>query len=404
MSLVALCLYGPKVIISKSHRLRKNPSFPWLIIYIAYALFITVLFPLTIPGNDKNLMIGGFFKNEGRIIFQIVFFLITVNLILWPSYIFNSPKQIFTTFKVIFLSVATLAVLGIIQLISLYTSGFDPFPIHRVYGLDNTGGMLYVQGLPGLQRINSLAGEPKHFAIALIIGLLILIIYRLNKRYITQFEIPILAIFFVCLLATYSTTGYLLFTISLACVFILYRHKMTGTSIIVIVLVILSLYAVSYRSGSGSYSYIEKTVNKTGLEVQDLAVFDYFKDNINVALTGTGLGNIHHLAVKYLPNNFPIFRDTPFKANSGFLLLLGDVGFIGILLLLIFIFKLIRRRSKKGALPDWKERNIVTHITLISSSLFLFRYFELFFVFCGLLMYYRNLKLKKQDEERRILS
>lgn len=398
MSAMSLCLYGPRFLLDVSHKLRKNPSATRLTLFVLYAIFITIVIPFTIPDTDKQVMEGGFFKNEGRIIFQIVFFLITINLILWPSYILKNVQQAFYTFRVIVLSVITLSVAGLIQLVSLNTTGYDPFPIHRVHGLDNTGGLIAVQGFGSVQRLNSLAGEPKHFAIALIIGFLILIIHRLNNVRIISHEIMFMGMFFVCLVATYSTTGYLWFGVTIISIFALYRQKFTGSSLLLVLLAALSLSVANLGTGGGSDAYIDKTINKTGLEIQDEAVLGYLKDNPLEAITGLGLGNIHHYAVHYIPLCFPLFRKTPFKGNTGLFLLLGDVGLIGIILLTLFITKLIFKKFNKNKTQTiGKERqDALTHIIIISYALFMMRYFELFYVFLGISLYCSTTTNKKQ--------
>ena len=393
MSAMSLILYVQRVLMNTSHKISKNHKFAWLIFFVTYSLFITLFFSLIIPEADKHTMVGGFFKNEGRIFFQIIFFLITINLILWPSYIFKNTNQVFYTFRIIILSVLTLSVFGLIQLVSLYTTGYDPFPIHRVHGLDYTGGMIFAHGFDSIQRLNSLAGEPKHFAIALIIGFLILMLHRLNNIQIVRHELSVMGIFFVCLTATYSTTGYIWFGVTIVSIIAFYRQKFTGASLFLILLAALSLYIINSGTSGGNYSYIEKTINKTGLETQDEAVLGYFKDNSMGAITGLGLGNIHHYAVRYLPPAFPIFRDTPFKGNSGFFLLLGDVGLIGIFLLTGFIYKLVIGKNNyivTGDSDNLKQFNILAHIIIISSLLFLMRYFELFYVSLGLIMFFRS--------------
>lgn len=399
MSAMSLVVYGPKILMLNSHKIRKNPNIVWLLFFITYTLFITIVFPFTIPDTDKHIMAGGFFKNGGRIIFQIVFFLITYNLILWPSYIFNNVNQVFSTFRVIVISVISLAVLGLVQLVSLTATGYDPFPIHRIHGFDNTGGMIVMQGFEGVQRLNSLAGEPKHFAIAIIIGFLILMIHRLNNIRIIRHELPVIGIFLVCLLATYSTTGFIWFGFTIFFILSLYRQKFSRMAFVLIALSSVSLFIINSGTGGSeaNSAYIDQAINKTGLEPQDEAVLGYFKNNPFEAITGLGLGNIHHYAVDYLPPNFPIFRDTPFKGNTGFFLLLGDVGMIGILLFTVFIAKLILRKTVKST--EEKRQKVLEHILLISFILFSMRYFELFYVISGISLYYNAPSNKQQIQK-----
>ena len=112
-----------------------------------------------------------------------------------------------------------------------------------------------------------------------------------------------------------------------------------------------------------------------------------------MAITGTGLGNIHFFAEAYLPFRFPLFHDTPFKGNSGFLLLLGDVGIIGISMLALLTIGLIRSIHRRVDVrdPDMSGKYaVIVHFASIAFVLFLLRSFELFYLTLGLLLYLQN--------------
>lgn len=112
----------------------------------------------------------------------------TINLILWPIYVIKKEKELFKGFKIIFYSVAVLSILGIIQELSIMLIDFDPFPIHRPTGFDYEGGSLVIPEAETRHRMNSLAGEPKHLGIALIIGIVILLLHRLNGKKIIKYD------------------------------------------------------------------------------------------------------------------------------------------------------------------------------------------------------------------------
>ncbi len=394
LSAASLLIYGPTFLLKSYNGIKNNRYFHLLLFYIFYAVFMTIIFLIVIPEHDKHPVIGGFFKNEGRYIYQIGLFIITINLILWPIYIIKKEEELFKVFKITFYSVAVLSILGIIQELSIMLIDFDPFPIHRPTGFDYEGGSLVIPEAGTRHRMNSLAGEPKHLGIALIIGMVILLLHRLNGKKIVKYDFIFLTIFLICLVMTYSTTGYVWFSVVMLIIAMLYSFKLSKNIIGFFIAAGLTMVVVHYSTMGEPAPYIVKTINKVGLEVQDEAVFDFFKKEPYYAITGLGLGNVHFYAIDYLPQGFPLFRDMPFKGNSGFFLLLGDIGFLGIFMLSVYIIGLLRSTKKlsnsfNGTLLI--NDRILIHFTIIASAIFLLRYFEFFFVILGLMLYLHNI-------------
>lgn len=355
---------------------------------------MTVIFLLLIPEQDKHTVVGGFFKNEGRYIYQLGLFLITVNLILWPIYVLRNDDDISKLFRIVFYSVAVLSILGLFQELSIMFFNNDPFPIHRPEGFDYEGGSLVIPKGETIRRINSLAGEPKHLAIALIIGMVVILLHRLNGKNIIRFDLFFFTLFLACLVLTYSTTGYIWYGVVMFLLMMLYGFKLSRNIMALLIAASITMAVVHYSTGGEPTPYIMKTINKTGLEVQDEAVLNFLLNEPYYAITGLGLGNVHFYADKYLPPGLPIFRDTPFKGNTGLLFLLGDTGFIGLLILFLFISGLIKsttrnlsRTFNKTILTDNK---IIIHLTIILLALFALRYFEFFFVVLGCLLFVNN--------------
>jgi hypothetical protein len=202
---------------------------------------------------------------------------------------------------------------------------------------------------------------------------------------------------------TYSTTGYVWYGVAMILIAILYGFKLSRNIIGLLVAASITMVVMHYSTSGEPAPYIIKTINKVGLEVQDEAVFDFLKQEPYYAITGLGLGNVHFYAINYLPPGFPLFRDTPFKGNSGFFLLLGDIGFIGIFMLFIFIIGLISSNKKlSNSLNGTLLINdkILIHFTIIASAMFLLRYFEFFFVILGMMLYLHNSYSYNQKQSR----
>ena len=115
LSAVSLVLYGPSLVLTGYNRIKNNRYFHLLMFLVAYAILLTLIFMALIPASDRYTVEGGFFKNEGRFIYQISFFLITMNLVLWPVYILRNKEQLYNVFRIIVFSGIVLSALGIVQ-------------------------------------------------------------------------------------------------------------------------------------------------------------------------------------------------------------------------------------------------------------------------------------------------
>jgi len=399
LSLAAFLMYGLPLLLSKK---RNNLLFQLFTLYILYVVLLTIAFFFLIPETYKYTVTGGFLKNEGRWIYQILFFLINVNFVLWPVYVIKDESELHKTFQVIIYSIIVLSILGILQEASIKMGNFDPFPIHRlpdyeVGVFDYEGGMITADGMDVIHRMNSLGGEPKHFAVTLILGIVIILLYGLNRKTIVKYNFVVFLMFLICLFATYSTTGYIWFGVMLAVILMLYRAKVFKRLIIIIL--ILSCFLIAYLMIKGNLlPYVDKTLAKIGFQDTDKAVFDYLKDNPIFALTGVGLGNIHFFAASHLPLGHPL-ANTSFKGVTGFFLLLGDTGFLGLLILFLFLKGLLH--SLRSRMPfigqdDFSLCRIVAHFSILISILFLLRYFELFYLALGV-MFYLHIELSNKN-------
>lgn len=400
LSAVSLLIYGPTFLLKSYNGIKKNRYFHLLMFYISYVVLMTIIFHFLIPGQDKHTVAGGFFKNEGRYIYQIGLFMITVNLILWPIYVLKNKDDISKLFRIVFYSVSVLSILGLFQELSIMFFNNDPFPIHRPEGFDYEGGSLVIPGAETIHRINSLAGEPKHLAIAIIIGMAVTLLHRLNGKRIIRYDLVFFTLFLVSLVLTYSTTGYIWYGVIMFLLVMLYGLKLSRNILALLIAASITMVVAHYSTGGEPTPYIMKTINKTGLEVQDEAVLNFLLEEPHYAITGLGLGNIHFYADQYLPPGFPLFRDTPFKGNTGFLLLLGDIGFIGLLLLFFFISGLIKSTQNLSRSLNKKistDDKIIIHLTIILLALFALRYFEFFFVVLGYLLFINNQYSSKKN-------
>lgn len=395
LSIIFVVIYWPIWILSKNNGGRHYKYLIYFIFLIFYVLAMTVIHDLVIDPENKKIMIGGFLKNEGRIYIQIMFFLISVNLVFIVYNIVDSYKTALNCVRALLYGVVVLAGFGVIQFIVVKLTGINIFPIQGSDGISHSGYILNT-----VFRINSLAGEPKHMGMAMAIGIIIIILSRVNKLDLMKYEWVILIIMFLNLFFTYSTTGYAWLGVGLIIIFILYSLKNTR-NIILSVLLLTMVSTFFFNISDLSRGTFEKQISKTSFEPQDEAVKSYFLENPLHAVTGTGLGNIHHYAEKYIPSFFPLFHDIPFKGNSGFYLLLGDYGLIGLfglyfIILLVIIRNLNLANNLSKDKTEYKTSIFLSHFSLILSFLFLARYTELLFIFLGILFVLNKLLIDSE--------
>lgn len=367
-----------------SFKYRFKPFMIWFGVFFGYVISITFVNYLMLLNININEMAGGWFKNEGRMIPQLVLFILTINLFFIPYYVLRNNNEIIKAIKVLLWSICLLSFFGVIQLFTVKLLGTNPFPIKGIGGVSHTA---YIMN--SVFRINSLAGEPKHMALAMVVGISILLLGRINKARIIKYDLIFLFLFMFNLFYTFSTTGYVLFLVSIFIIFLIkglfnYRVIMIG-----IVLLISSVVLASYSSKLTTDT-MHKQFSKADFEIQDRTIRDYFLDKPIHGLMGTGLGNIHHYAVKYFPVSFPLFRDTPYKANSGILFTIADYGLIGLIILCVMIMGIFKRSRNLLAVrvknSVSKEINLIRHLSYILLAIFLFRYYELFFLIVGIVL------------------
>ena len=386
LSLVFIIFKYPQWITRGKLNMSYNKYYKILLIFIFFIFFSTAINFFILQINNPSQMEGGFLKNEGRIISQSIFFILTINLALLPFLIVKSFKQIITSIKVLLNSTVVLGFFGLVQFIVVKFTGLNPFPIKGSDGISHSGYLM-----DSMFRINSLAGEPKHMSIAMVIGITILLLCQLKKIRIIKFNSLLLLLLLFNLFFAFSTTGYVMLAASLLLIAIF--NGLFNLKIIFSILAVIFILKINI-SDSEIESF-DKQKNRAGFEVQDQSIIDYFSDEPIQIFFGKGLGNIHHYSVKYIPDDFPLFQTTPYKANSGIIYMISDYGFVGILLLFWLVssliysdFKLYREKTNQNLV---NQNQILSLLTLIIAVLFLFRYYELIFILVGLLIKKRNI-------------
>jgi hypothetical protein len=276
------------------------------------------------------------------------------------------------------------AVLALIQFFVFKTLELNIFP---VLGSDGSQRSTFLKDY--IFRVNSIVGEPKHLGILMAFGLAAFGICLKSK---VNFRFPKMiypCIFITSILLSFSTTGMYISIILLLFVrFLLFKRVRLPELVFYSLILILTPIVVAGIDENLMKVFLSQ-VTKGSLEVQDLSILRALIEYPYLTLFGSGLGNIHHFAVSYLPSDFPLFKDAPYKANSGLLYIIGDIGMVGLMLFLsaqIYPYKVlsgIRKTNDHSKIKEAEISILLLYVTLIA---FMLRYTELIFLVSGFVM------------------
>ncbi|MCU4653759.1 hypothetical protein N8I71_13020 [Roseibacterium sp. SDUM158016] len=350
-----------------------------MLLYFIYTFSISV--PMWLLFSLEELGNSGTQVSISRIVTQTFYFLFLVGLY---GFGVRAGRYLdtFVLLRAIIMIATVVAYGAIIQTLIVRYAGINIFPI---IGSDGTLRSAFI--LDTTFRATSFAGEPKHLGLAMAIGLIAIFLTRL-------FRIPIggfLAIhkpmsMLVALLLSLSSTGYFIAMGGIGLAAALFFRRLRRTDLVVISLLATVLLTQVIGSGGNFGTTLERQLDRTEFEVQDQSVRDGLLANPAFLFTGTGLGNIHLIAVEFLPSNFPLFRTYGYKANSGLFFVLGDSGLIGLLLLILGPLFAARSyfRMRKFLTP-WQRKEALSTLALIVVAVFSFamRFDVIFFMFSG---------------------
>lgn len=406
-----ICL--PVYLSPRKKAVRFPPSFKFLFIFIYYAVIITIVSQFYIP---KNYILG-FTRGQGRWLFQIVMLLIDVTPAFLPLLFFKKTEDIDTTAKVFVGSTIILCILGWLQSFIFYLYGIDVFPVFRE-GL--TGSWSQAMGVDmigmSLFRMHSLGGEPKEFAITVVVAIFLLIIAGIydNKR--LRFRNSLIIFFLISMFMSLSTSGFFVLLAGMVLIIILsifvkgisFKFVFNSVTVITIAVIMLTVFLIAgnfLSLDSFKDLFLERTIRRSPIELFDAAVIDFLTTQPLYGLFGVGLGNIHLYAwdnlVQYANENplarwvLKSYHNFVFVPNSGYLRIISELGIVGIILFLYAYLRPVwlnfkhmqhvhNRINKKVVI----SLNFLAVITLVT---YLMRYFNLNYAYISLgLVYFLN--------------
>tara|TARA_R110002049_G_scaffold232379_1_gene404952 strand:- start:730 stop:1509 length:780 start_codon:yes stop_codon:yes gene_type:complete len=236
-------------------------------------------------------------------------------------------------------------------------------------------------------RATSFAGEPKHLGLIMAFGLTCHFLMRLFRIPMgRQFAFRSSAAMVAALVLSLSATGIFLTALTIGFLALIF-FRLLRYSDYAIAGFVLAISVTQILGSDGIFSStLQAQASKTEFEVQDQSVSRALSENPEFLVFGSGLGNIHLFAVEHLPSNFPLFRESGYKANSGLFYVLGDSGLIGLLFLTIGPFLALNGYLVvRNKLPLAYRREAAITLAFIFASLlsFLLRFDVIYFMLSG---------------------
>lgn len=344
--------------------------------YFVYGFVIAVVMWLLLAlevGTDVDELLP-------RIVTQLVFQLLLFGMF-WFGTRVGRAVDLRTLLRVIVICATAAAWFALLQAVVYARTGVNLFPI---IGSDDTIRTAYIRGASF--RATSFVGEPKHLGILMATGMIAFLIARLFRIPLGRWSPHAPVVMVVALVLSLSTTGVYLAVSGIVLLAVLFASRLRRSDV-VLVGALGVLAAVYFGDLDDRFrSAFEMQAGKFDVEVQDHSVMRALQEDPTLALLGAGYGNIHLHAARYLPAEFPLFHEQGYKANTGLLMVVGDSGVLGLLLLLGAHVALLlgwwRRRS--GLLAASRREGLAT-LALLGMSLwsFLLRYHELHFLLMG---------------------
>jgi len=354
-------------------------SIKWLFAFVSYAIAVTLIARFSIP----EVYIVGFARGEGRWIFQIAMFLITITPVFLPLLFFTTIEDVKTAVKVFIASTAALCAIGWMQSLAFYLYGVTLFPVFRE-GL--TGAVTQGMAVPlfGMTffRMHSLGGEPRDFSMTVAVAIILLLVTRMVGYEKVRSTTLLIGFFLLSLFMSLSTSGLVVLTIGLI-VLPFYTGKLgvkfTFKPIATIAVMAALFLGVIISLGILPLDTMKnmiwaRTFARTPIELFDAATLNFLSAHPQYGLFGMGMGNMHLHVRDYLAQYglyhpgaawvVRVARNIIFVPLSGYLRMISEIGIIGLILFLGAYLSPIRRNLKYiRYISDDKSRSLAESLS-----------------------------------------
>ena len=330
-------------VVTNTHLLKLkglNRSVMLFLLYAFISAFLLSKFVIDfIPTQNP-----GFLRNEGRYISQIINYSLLFSVFYIAYYHIKLLNDVYTLLKFFILGLVVTSLIGFSQEIIYILTGIDITPLKGGENGIRQAAIFDYFGLPMI-RINSLSGEPKSLGMYATIGIIFIQTCNTLQIKIIKRQNIFYVLFFIILILTLSTSGFLLLAILwiLSEIILRYFKLMPRISVgkffswIVVGILIIAFYEPLDNIIN------DRVTERDKIEDWDAVVLEGLKENPQYLVFGSGLGNIHNIAAPYIGRfeNLGFMENNIFTAKSGYLRIISECGFVGFLLFLIFNAQII---------------------------------------------------------------
>lgn len=322
-----------------------------LMVLVAYVLMLSVIsFDLTLP-NWSSIPLGVLQRPPLRNLMTTTFFLLSMLTFVLATQVRDCETTVSNLFNWYLKFATYAAIFALFQVIvNIYSEALNGF-----FLLFSKGVILEGSGLIRL-RPSPFVYEPRYFAIAMGIGLFVLLlkekVYLVPMRF--KERIATILLFLSLIMFAASTSAIAAIGAGFG-VFLLSRLKRRGGMRVVIVVAV---------TGTGVYFAVESLhllvvdrfilyLNRAGIaatsgdgmaQLAVLAYADWLRAiPIQELLVGKGLGNSAYFALDYLAASSMLSEKGFFSARVNILDMIGDIGLIGFMYIHFLWFYLLQK-------------------------------------------------------------
>jgi hypothetical protein len=323
---------------------------------------------------------------QARAIIQILLYLFALSPVVLVPWLLNGADDLKRVLRIYLASLVVLALIGWFQLALWYGFGTNPLPVGAFNVALGGSEALVHEGqfafeLFNIYRMNSLAGEPRNLATALVLGMLFIQAIVLATKSVPGWKLGgMWLLFLLSVLTTFSTSAALIWpvaTFALLPVMWVFGIKVQRSSrsmlIGVLAIVMPLVVGIGVAEARGipvldllAERTLDRLTNDGAVEDFDLAITDYLRAHPAAAVTGVGLGNAHLYATPYLDPVFALYAEgTVFTGKTSVVKMVSEIGFVGLGLFLAWYLTLVfRTRDAVRGHPDLAASVPIAMMTL----------------------------------------
>ncbi len=300
---------------------------------------------------------------QARAAIQILLYLFSLSPAVLVPLLLSGPGDVTRAFRVYLASLTVLAVIGWLQVVVWYGTGTNPLPVGAV-NIALGGSLAYLRegaftfDSLNIYRMNSLAGEPRNLATALILGLLALQALALAAPRPPGWRLALLWLFLLAsTLLTFSTSGavgwvagtaVLLPALWVSGLRVARRPATIAAALLAIVVPLAGAVVAAEAAGVPVINLLaERTLdrleNNGAVEDFDVAIVRWLNADPAAIVTGVGLGNVHLYASRFLDPIVALYAEGQvFTGKTSIVRITSELGAIGLALFLGWYLNLCR--------------------------------------------------------------